>query len=330
MKKILLALLLIPFVVVAQRQTEYNRKGDEAMRQMDYPIAKFWYEEGVQNCDRYSIDQLTSIWMTDQSMHISMGPVMNKCLNCLAEAATERRDTLAMKKLIIYYQEGIGIVSNEASAVYWKEQLDQLRNPFFTIIGSNSNRPKDRMKFFMGYNASLVAPFGIQFGAMNENWGFYIRFQTNMSFQNDFQAKCVDGENGGGVIPEFDHDDKKYDFLKENGTKAEKDEKIKGKSTTLIGTAGFMFKAFPNVYLSVGAGYAKRDVFYRYGEIDPAESKIHTNIGWAKNTDISLDGVALDVGATVKFAGQFYGTLGCTFLNFKKVTSGIGIGFIFN
>lgn len=328
MKKILLALLLIPFVAVAQRQTEYNRKGDEAMRRMDYPIAKFWYEEGVQNCDRYSIDQLTSIWMADQSMHVSMGPVMNKCLNCLAEAATERRDTLAMKKLIVYYQEGIGLTSNEASAVYWKEQLDQLRNPFYTTI-VDVDRHRDPMRFFMGYNASLVAPFGVQFGAMNENWGFYIRFRTNMSFQTSSQVECEDGEDGGGVIPEFDRLDKKYEFLKKDGTNAEEGEKIAGKSSTLIGTGGFIFRAFPSVYLSVGAGYVRRDVFYKYEEIDPYESK-SSNIGWAKNTEISIDGVALDVDATVKLAGRFYGTIGCTLLNFEKVTPGIGIGFIFN
>lgn len=318
----------MPFVAVAQRQTEYNRKGDEAMRRMDYPIAKFWYEEGVQNCDRYSIDQLTSIWMADQSMHVSMGPVMNKCLNCLAEAATERRDTLAMKKLIVYYQEGIGMASNEASAVYWKEQLEQLRNPFYTVI-ADGDRPRDPMKFFMGYNASLVAPFGVQFGAMNENWGFYIRFRTNMSFQGSSQVRCENGDDGGGVIPDFENK-RIYHFLKKDGTKAEDGEKIDGKSSALIGTAGFMFKAFPNVYLSVGAGYVKRDVFYRYGEIDPVESKNYINTGWAKNTNISIDGVALDIDATVKLADRFYGTLGCTLLNFEKVTPGIGIGFIFN
>lgn len=49
---------------MAQQQTEYNRKGDEAMRRQDYRMATMWYEEGVIQCDSYSIDQLTTIWKT--------------------------------------------------------------------------------------------------------------------------------------------------------------------------------------------------------------------------------------------------------------------------
>lgn len=331
MKKILIVLLLIPFIAEAQRQTEYNRKGDEAMRQMDYQIAKLWYEEGVLSCDRYSINQLTAIWMADEHMHTSMGPVMNKCLNCLSEAATERKDTLAMQRLIVYYTEGIGTVPNESSAAYWKEQLELSRNPFYGMMGNlDPARRRDRMKFFVGYHASLAAPYGIQLGAMNETWGFYIRFRTNMSFDSDYQVVCRNGENKTGTIPEFDDNKVPYSFLNENGTPAQREGDIKGRASALIGTAGFMFKAFPDVYLSIGGGYARRDVFYRYGKKDPIHSENYTTFGWAKNTEVSLNGVALDLDATVRFADRFYGTVGCTLLNFEKITPGIGIGFIFN
>ena len=330
MKKILIVLLLIPFIAEAQRQTEYNRKGDEAMRQMDYQIAKMWYEEGVLSCDRYSINQLTSIWMADENMHVSMGPVMGKCLNCLTEAATERKDSLAMQKLIVYYTEGVGTTPNESSAIYWKEQLEQLRNPFHLTVGGIIS-PRDRMKFFIGYHASLMAPFGLQAGAMNETWGFYIRFRTNMLFHSDYQEICENGgENKMGVIKRFEDDKIYYDFLKKDGTPAERGGKVAGKASTLIGTGGVMYRAFPDVYLSVGAGYARHDVFYRYGVVEPLRSEEYTTIGWAKNRDISLSGVALDLDATVRFAGQFYGTVGCTLLHFEKVTPSIGIGFIFN
>ena len=54
-------ILFIMFVSVlqeylmAQQQTEYNRKGDEAMRLQDYRKATMWYEEGVIQCDPYSL-----------------------------------------------------------------------------------------------------------------------------------------------------------------------------------------------------------------------------------------------------------------------------------
>ena len=37
----------LPWCTQAQRQTEYNRKGDEALERKDYRDAKMWFEEGV-------------------------------------------------------------------------------------------------------------------------------------------------------------------------------------------------------------------------------------------------------------------------------------------
>lgn len=329
MKKILMLVLLsVPFFAIAQRQTEYNRKGDEAMKQMDYQIAKFWYEEGVLDCDRYSIDQLTTIWIADENMRASMEPVMNRCLTCLTEAATERKDTLAMNKLIIYYTEGIGIIPSESSATYWKEQLGQFRTPFYQRATVREKKTKDPMKFFAGYHASFVAPYGIQMGAMNNTWGFYVRFRTNMSFHSDYKVECEDGDDGTGTIPELTSGF--YEFLNKDGTPLpNKDAKAKGKVSSYIITAGFMIKAFPNTYVSIGAGYVERNVFYRYREIDPVNSDRFDFIGWAKNTDASIQGVAFDVDATVKFTKNLYGSVGCTFLDMKKATPTIGIGFAF-
>ena len=108
----------------AQRQTEYNRKGDEALQRKDYRDAKMWFEEGVfAECDRYSIDRLTTIWLEDETMHVSMRTVMNKCLNCLTEWATER-DTFAIDKLILYYSRGIGTAENPVTADYWRRQFE--------------------------------------------------------------------------------------------------------------------------------------------------------------------------------------------------------------
>ena len=75
--------LLFPMSLFAQQQTEYNRKGDEAMKRKDYQDAKIWYEEGVGYCDAYSIDKLTEIWLTNARMRPSMRSLLNKCLNCL-------------------------------------------------------------------------------------------------------------------------------------------------------------------------------------------------------------------------------------------------------
>lgn len=111
---------VFPLGLLAQQRTEYNRKGDEAMKRLDYSDAKMWYEEGVSQCDAYSIDQLTTIWLSNERMRPSMRSLMNKCLNCLTVKATED-DPDAISKLIIYYSEGIGTPKSEELATYWKE-----------------------------------------------------------------------------------------------------------------------------------------------------------------------------------------------------------------
>lgn len=58
MKRLLMLILLVivlPEYLMAQQLTEYNRKGDEAMKRQDYSDARMWYEEGIANCDSYSI-----------------------------------------------------------------------------------------------------------------------------------------------------------------------------------------------------------------------------------------------------------------------------------
>ena len=35
---------VFPLGLLAQQRTEYNRKGDEAMKRLDYSDAKKWYE----------------------------------------------------------------------------------------------------------------------------------------------------------------------------------------------------------------------------------------------------------------------------------------------
>lgn len=50
---ILTLFVALPMCLLAQQKTEYNRKGDEAMKRLDYSDARMWYEEGVVQCDPY-------------------------------------------------------------------------------------------------------------------------------------------------------------------------------------------------------------------------------------------------------------------------------------
>jgi hypothetical protein len=326
---ILWSLLLFPLCVQAQRQTEYNQKGDEAMRRKDYRDAKLWYEEGVSYCDPYSINQLTAIWVTDESMHLSLGPVMNKCLDCLNSMAISKKDTLAMKKLILFYSDGIGTSKDENSANSWREMLMQLRNPYPELY-----RPKKQQKktFFFAGLSSLppVAPYGIQLGG-GGSVGWYVRARSNLVFPRKTNGvECVNGEKNGtdysGKIPAFDETGQLYRFIPSG------DETFaEGEKSMLIGTAGLMFKIVPNVYLSAGAGYVKYDVSYEYEKIDKNSAlPVENGRGWARNKDISYQSVAVDVDAMVVMGKWFYATAGCSVLDLKYIYPNVGVGIFFN
>ena len=129
----ILFVAVLPGYMMAQQQTEYNRKGDEAMRRQDYRMATMWYEEGVIQCDSYSIDQLTTIWKNNKKMRSSMRSLMSRCFDCLRDKATIESDTTAISQLIHYYTEGIGTQANEERTRSWSNRLEELRRPMELI-----------------------------------------------------------------------------------------------------------------------------------------------------------------------------------------------------
>ena len=307
---LLLLMCCLPWCTLAQRQTEYNRKGDDALRRKDYRDAKMWFEEGVfAECDRYSIDRLTTIWLEDESMHVSMRAVMNKCLNCLNEWATER-DTFAIEKLVLYYSHGIGTAENRVTADYWRHQLESIRR---MARGEDEvpSTPRTPMRFFFGYQASLLAPFGIRVGGIAGRLGWYVQAQSNFSFRS-YTETC---RTAGG----------RFTIEGLTGYYGYTGEK---RANVVMTSVGLMVRTLPSVYTSVGAGYWQRDLIRQYGTADDAGMIRET--AWAKDLDASEKGLKVDLGATYIFPGRrFYVTGECTVLNFQYLYPGLGVGMIF-
>ena len=297
----------------AQRQTEYNRKGDEALQRKDYRDAKMWFEEGVfAECDRYSIDRLTTIWLEDETMHVSMRTVMNKCFNCLTEWATER-DTFAIDKLILYYSRGIGTAENPVTADYWRRQLETVRRQNRGEGEAPTTTPTSAtpMRFFFGYQASLLAPFGIRVGGIVGRLGWYIAAQSNFSFQGH-TATCRTAD--GRFIIEG-----------QSGYYGYMDRK---QANVLMASVGLIIRTLPGIYTSVGAGYWQRDLIRQYGTADNA-GNIYQR-AWAKDLDASEKGLKVDLGATYLLPrGRYYVTGECTVLNFRYLYPALGVGMIF-
>ncbi|MDR3142226.1 MAG: hypothetical protein LBU37_10950 [Tannerellaceae bacterium] len=302
MKKLwLLIFAVIPFCVIAQQQTEYNRKGDEAMKRLDYSDARLFYGEGVPYCDMYSINQLTTIWIANEQMRTSMHNQMSRCLSCLSVKATED-DVTAVSKLILYYTEGIGTPKSEELASYWADRLEELKNP----VPENTGYEKPTrtpMRFFGGYTYSQQAPFGVTVGGVGERFGWYARFKTNMSFQR------LD-----------------YEFSGESPNREDIFKNLKRKTNAYAATAGLMVKCTSWLYASVGAGYGKRESLYQLSKLNNDLEDIET--GWYKKTDSSYDGVSADLDIMLRY-GFLYISAGCNMLNFDYIDLNAGIGVFF-
>ena len=318
MKRINIIFLLCftVFVAVGQDVNDNIIKGDEAMKNLDYISAKIYYEDVVFTyCDMYAIKQLTAIWLADETIRTSMINVMKVCFNCLENNAGKLRDTTSIQMLITYYTQGIGIKKNETMAESWRQRLDDIQNPYIATNGQYGIRPsrkKEKTQFFAGYSASFYAPVGLTVGGIGRSVGWYLRFRSNLSFQ-DYTAVC---DKAGIILEGLD-----------NGFHETTKDK---KANTYIGTGGIMVKAAPSFFISAGAGYCSRDVLYKFKKIGATETEAEGEF-WAKCDDktTSISGVALDLDGSFGISKKCYGSIGFSVLNFKYLSANAGIGIFF-
>ena len=311
---ILTIFVMLPICLLAQQKTEYNRKGDEAIKRLDYSDARMWYEEGVVQCDSYSIGQLTSIWLTNQQMRPSMHSLMNKCRACL-ELMANNKDTIAISRLIIFYTEGIGTSKNETLAKSWEDRLETLRKPVELVYYPSADqiktdKPKEPMRFFVSYVYSIEVPYGLTIGGVKSRIGWFMRFKTNLSFK-DYDSECrgnglLSGGVAGGSALRFTNNKKVNCYA---------------------GTAGIVVKCTSWLYTSMGIGYGSRELLCEYKMIDAVDHKIEKSY-WSKNMDYSYNGLAADLDFMVKL-GPIFVSAGCNTLNFKYIDINAGLGVFF-
>ncbi|MDH6306339.1 hypothetical protein M2459_000326 [Parabacteroides sp. PF5-5] len=300
---LLIIYIVLPFCLIAQQQTEYNRKGDEAMKRLDYSDARLFYGEGVPNCDLYSINQLTTIWLANEQMRSSMHNQMSRCFNCLSVKALEN-DSIAISKLIIYYTEGIGTPKSDEWTTYWEERLEELRNPPQLREDYSETKPsRPSMNYFAGYTYSTQMPIGITVGGVGERFGWYARFKTNASFQSFDEEFSGDSPKGASAIG------------------------VSDKKSAYAVTAGMLYKCNSRLYLSAGAGYGKRDLLWQFAKVDD-NGDATNETKWYKKTDDSYNGVAVDLDCMFRI-GVVYLSAGCSTINFKYVDLNAGIGVFF-
>jgi hypothetical protein len=286
-----------PLCLIAQQQTEYNRKGDEAMKNLDYSDARLFYGEGITYCDMYSINQLTTIWIANKQMRTSMYNLMNRCLSCLNVKAVGN-DTAAITQLILYYTEGIATPKSDEMANYWTVRLQEIKKTEVDTISVVPKRVKQPMQFFVGYNFSLRSPFGITVGGVSGQWGWYSRLKSNLSFLSYENVFSGDAPNKIGIPEDI--------YLQKTG---------KTQFNSYSFTGGLVYRYEPFSF-SVGLGYRQNNRIQEYEEFD--DGGIKKNIShFYKAVDGSHKGVAAEVDCIVEI-GKLYITAGCNILSYQN------------
>jgi hypothetical protein len=284
------------------------------MERLDYGDAKMFYEEGLDSCDIYSIKRLTSIWFASESMRPALRIVMGKSLECLQDLATQTKDTTVINQLIVFYKEGIGGPQNEQKADFWTNQLKlSQRQPVDNTKAKSSSKPKapSKTEFFAGYSGSLNAPVGLNIGLVGKSVGFYLRYRTNMSFQN-YTETC---NSLTSEVPGMSN----YAYQR----------LANQKSNILMASGGLIVKAVPELMFSVGGGFWSRSVIFDFQKISKEGLAEPQGAFWAKSSDLSEEGVVIDLDATFRIGKTLSISLGCSALSFKYLSPNAGIGIFF-
>lgn len=337
MKKILLVLsiiLLFPIQsLLAQNDTDYNRKGDQALLNQDYLEARMWYSEGVDKCDKYSIHQLIELWKSQPSMRISMRTIMSKCFNCL-EGQSLAGDTDAMILLSECYKKGIGSNEDSIKSDYWNrkafglptqisiidpsvlDSIKELNINSFTKEDTTSKPTKTpsvkKIDYFASYTFSPTMPIGIMLGGISRTspLGFYINAKANLKSQ----STSYEIDNEGDMI-NYTIEGTYYNYS---------DNYKRG---NLMFTAGPLIRIYDKIYGSIGAGYGKRDLFLQANEFNDSTGEL-INKYWCKSTDGSYSGLAIEIGGIYKY-NHFIFSAGCNTIKFKDLDMYVGIGYSF-
>ncbi len=155
----------------------------------------------------------------------------------------------------------------------------------------------DGVFFVMANAAYSLAPqasFGLTVGSVKK-LGWYASLSSNFKFvKADYE--CDYEGNISGLLSEYSYSGQK--------------------STSRLGaTAGMVIRIYDPLYAYVGGGYGFRNVFWQLG-----------NGSWAKCTDDSYQGIALDAGLMLHFKG-FGFSLGVQTIGVKYLEAKIGVGY---
>jgi hypothetical protein len=275
--------------IYSQSSTYYNFQGDQALAKKDYQMARSWYSNNLDSCDRYSIRKLVEIWISQSDMRKSMQRPMLQCFNCM-KTIVENRDPDMMRLFSDFYKYGIGTSKDSVLQNYWYNEWWNMFKSTLDIAPEKLNPSEDsalaktsrksllsnRFCSFLTYTYSPTMPYGFTAGIYFDKIGGYVSGRT------DFKSMNAAYECNNTKVPTIDIESPPYQFNRE-----------KWRSQMITG--GLMYPVIKNrLFISAGGGFGKRD-YYREIISDQYFST-HNKSEWCYNTEASYQGLTLEAG----------------------------------
>ena len=307
----------------AQSSTYYNYQGDQAVQEKDYQKARSWYSEGLDSCDRYSIQKLVEIWRIREDMHESMRLPMQKCYNCM-KTIVEAKEPNMMRLYSDFYKFGIGIPKDSVLYNYWYMEWWNSFKTTLDIAPEDLNLPVDssvikmprksllsnRFYSFLTYTYSPTMPFGLTSGIYFDRIGGYVSLRT------DFKSMNAAYECNNSIVPAIGIENPPCEFNRERWC------------SQMI-TGGILYPIVKNRwFVSVGGGYGKRDYYREIITTTNQNFSTGNKSEWCFNTEASYEGLTLEAGGMFVWK-KLTVTGGVNSTQFKDLDVYIGLGLTF-
>jgi hypothetical protein len=317
----------------SQSYSDYTRRGDQAMREGDFLMARTAYSESLSNCDDYySIQKLTEIWRSQPGMRRGMRVSIARCKECLVKLSKSQDKYTASASMSLlgdYLYEGIGGERDSVRADSLKKEavaimglpvapengghiIDSLTYP---IITQNTDtvpplKFSEKYTLFFTYTFSPTMSVGVNLGIFNE-FGIIAGFKTSGQNRPKNNFEC-----NNNTILNIDPDMYSYNFT----------QKKKWHNTMF--TVQVLLPVFAKkLFVSAGGGYGKR-ALYNKAELFDKKTGTKDTPAWCHNTQESYHGAVAEAGILYKHKHLIV-MGGVNSISFKDFDGYIGIGYSF-
>ena len=257
----------------------------------DHQMARMFFSQGLDSCDRYSIKRLVDLWneIDQPSTRASMDRTMRRCFNCMTTIVESKDDPEMIRLYSDFFYSGIGTSRDSITANYWRK-IYLISQGFLTesipdSIGNSLNTKVFRKSLlsthfhsFITYTFSPTMPYGLTAGIYFDKIGGYVSYRT------DYNSLNTAYECNNTKVPAIEVDNPPYEFAHE-------------KWQSQMFTGGLLYPLLKNkLFVSAGGGLGRRKYFREIRTTNDKLFATGNKSEWCYNTEASYQGLTLEAG----------------------------------